>query len=260
MRINKRPLINSAIAGVTFAVLAASANAVTVTFDDNVLAPDTFFDPQANATFTDGGITFDHSWNTTFDCCWGNFTYSNRTDTTTAGFTNDRSAITGVGASGSSNYGVSFGGGATIDFGPAVQLVGAEFTNTTYAYLSMLNGDALVDAFDENDFFDLTINGLDGAGNVISSTVFALADGTDIVDQWTFVDLSVLGVVKGLSFSYSGSDSSTFPSGTFLDIPTYFAIDNIEYQVVPVPAAGWLFLSALVALIARRNGVAAVVS
>lgn len=228
-------------------------SATLITFEENSLAPDTFFDPQSNTTFTSAGVTFNHTWNTTFDCCWGNFTYSNRTDTTTAGFTNDRSAITGGGAGGSRNYGVSFGGGANINFGSAVNLRSAEFTNTTYAYLSMLNGDSLVEAFDVNDFFRLTINGLDHLGNIISSTLFSLAEGTDIIDEWTFADLSALGTVHGLSFDYSGSDFSVFPSGTFLDIPTYLAIDNIEYYEVPEPNVSWLLFAALGGILLRKS-------
>ena len=75
-------------------VASASAQAVVIDFDDNVLAANTFYDPQANTVWSSGGADFEHSWNTTYNCCWGGFIYSNQTDTTTAGFLNDRSAIT----------------------------------------------------------------------------------------------------------------------------------------------------------------------
>ena len=46
--------------------------------------------------------------------------------------------------------------------------------------------------FEEGDFFRLTINGLDSGGGIISSVLFSLAEGADLVDEWTFVDLSAL--------------------------------------------------------------------
>ncbi len=227
---------------------ASSTQALVVDFDDNTLAADTFFNPAAAASFTSQGVNFDHAWN--FGCCWGNFTYSNRTDTTTAGFTNDRSAITGDGAgAGQDNYGVSFGGGAYIDFGQSTLVNSAELTNTTYAYLSMLNGDGFAKQFEAGDFFRLTINGLDSGGGIISSVLFSLAEGTDLVDEWTFVDLSALGSVHGLSFDYSSSDVGQFGINT----PTYFAIDNIDIQPVPAPGALILFASALAGFAGFRD-------
>ena len=228
--------------------LATSTQALVVDFDDNPLAPDTFFNPGAAASFNSQGVSFDHSWS--FGCCWGNFTYSNRTDTTTAGFTNDRSAITGDGAgAGQDNYGVSFGIGAYIDFGQATLVNSAEMTNTTYAYLSMLNGDSIAKQFEAGDFFRLTINGLDSGGATTGSVLFSLAEGTDLVDAWTFVDLSSLGTVHGLSFDYSSSDVGSFGINT----PTYFAIDNIDIQPVPLPAAGPLLFAAVLGLLGRRR-------
>jgi hypothetical protein len=64
--------------------------------------------------------------------------------------------------------------------------------------------------------------------------------------------LSGLGAVNGLSFDFSSSDSA----GGFVNTPSYFAIDNISYQAVPVPAAAYLFFSGLVALASRKAIVA----
>ena len=226
--------------------LTASLNAAVVTFDDNPLAADSYFDPQASTTFSSGGVSFQHAWN--YGCCWGNFTYSNRTDTTTAGYTNDRSAITGGGASGSSNYGISYNVGAWIDFGQATLLGTIDVTNTTYAYLSMLNGDSFAKQFEAGDYFRVTVNGLDASGNTIGGVQFSLAEGTNILNSWLSVDLASLGTVHGVSFNYSSTDIGTYGINT----PTYFAIDNINYQTVPVPAAAWLFLSAISATFAVR--------
>ncbi|MGB5323821.1 MAG: DUF4465 domain-containing protein [Pseudomonadales bacterium] len=247
-------------------LLSQQNHAAIATFDDLSLAANTAFDPQAVSQFVSGGLTFDHVWE--FGCCWGGFSYSNKTDTTTAGFGNDRSAITGDGAgTGQDNYAVftnAFSVATTLQFNQSTLVNSADFTNTTYAYLAMANGDdgntpAFVkgpfqDADPLNgiaaDYFRLTINGLDGLGNTISSTILSLAEGSNILDTWSSVDLSVLGTVSGLSFAFDSSDQS----GGFINTPTYFAIDNINYQAVPLPGAGYLFLSGVAGLLLRNAG------
>lgn len=246
----------------------AIASATIVSFDDNPLVPNSFYDgnftpiDSINTTlpFTSGGVTFDYNYGAVFNegvfsyDYWGNFTYSNTTDTSTAGYGNQYSAITGDGnGTGQDNYGIAFGAGSYINFDTQMQVSSADITNTTYAYLSMLNGDAFAKQFEAGDFFRLTINGLDDVGAIQSSTVFSLAEGTNILNTWATVDLSILGTVHGLSFEYSSSDVGSFGINT----PQYFAIDNINVQTVPVPAAAYLFLSALTILgvIRKKQGI-----
>jgi hypothetical protein len=105
--------------------------------------------------FTSGGASFNNDF-TNFGggCCWQGFAYSQTTDATTPGFGNQYSAFPGAGAGGSATYAVGFTGGAvgasgvsTLDFGADVLLSGAWLTNTTYAALSMQNGDAFAKQF-----------------------------------------------------------------------------------------------------------------
>jgi hypothetical protein len=251
---NNKHLLPIKIASVVLPAIvsltSAQSQAAIITFDDNALASDTFFAPANNASFISGGTSFDHTWS--YDCCWGNFTYSNKQDTTTIGYTNDRSAITGTGVgTGQDNYAVSYSN-ASINFAGATHVESAFITNTTYAYLAVKNGEdgfgGVKGPFEADDFFNLTINGLDQSENIISTFDFALADGSDVVDSWTLVDFSSLGTVYGLSFSYSSSDVGEYGINT----PTYFAIDNIDIQAVPVPASALLFLSALTGLAIRK--------
>lgn len=244
----KKIALAAAVLSASFA--SVQSQAALITFDDNALAADTFFAPEGNTSFISGGTSFDHTWS--YDCCWGNFTYSNKQDTTTIGFTNDRSAITGTGVgTGQDNYAVSYSN-ASINFAGATHVESAFITNTTYAYLAVKNGEdgfgSVKGPFEAGDFFKLTINGLDQNENIISTFDFALADGSDVVDSWTLVDFSSLGTVYGLSFSYSSSDVGDYGINT----PTYFAIDNIDIQAVPVPASALLFLSALAGLAIRK--------
>lgn len=237
--------------------VALAAQAETITFDDLSLAPNTAFDPGYSTTFTSGNAVFDHGA-IYGDCCWDGFTYSNRTDTTTSGYSNDFAAYTGDGVgAGQDNYAVGYWN-ATVRFGGLSLVQSAYFTNTTYTYLAMADGNDgnnppfIKGPFEEGDFFKLIIKGLDASDQVISSQEILLADGTDILSAWTLFDLTSLGAVFGLNFTLDSSDSGDYGINT----PAYFAMDNLEIAAVPVPAALWLFGSALLGLVSvrRRSG------
>lgn len=230
-----------------FLLLAAahSSTASTVDFEDLSLAPSSFYNGADNAGgFTSTGVHFSNSftdWGGGFTS-WSGFAYSNTTDTTTPGFINQYSAFTGGGAGGSANYSVAFG--AAVITLPAPTLIqSVQFTNTTYAALSMLNGDAFAKKFggatgDDLDFFLLKILGFDAADSPTGSVDFYLADyrfndnAQDyVVNAWTSVDLSSLGdAVKTLQFELFSSDVGGFGINT----PTYFALDNL---VTPEPTS-----------------------
>jgi hypothetical protein len=200
---------------------------------------------------------------------WSGWAYSRDTDTTTSGIGNQYSAITGAGARGSSNYGIS-NGDTAISFGASVDFTGRGFdvTNTTYAHNSMRDGDGFAKQFgddpsttsvtetDQPDFFLLTVEGF-LTGSSTGTAEFYLADyrfSNDaddyIVDSWEFVDLTSLGVVDELTFDLSSSDVGGFGMNT----PDYFAIDNIG--AVPEPSA-FALLAGVVAMGfvgARRRG------
>jgi hypothetical protein len=237
------------LTGLLLALAASTAaQAAVIDFDDNYLAPDSFFDPQANTSWTSGDASFSHGWNEDFNCCWSGATYTNQSDTTTAGFLNDRSAITGDGfGAGQDNYAVLTSGidDPQINFASRQTVQGAYFTNTTYAYLAMAYGDDgnadpyVKGPFVEGDFLKLTVTALGGSGQAPTSLEFLLADGANVIDDWTWFDMSALGEVNGLSFSLSSSDNGQFGMNT----PAYFAVDSIS--IVPVPAAVWMFMSGL---------------
>ena len=202
------------------------------------LAPESF-DNQADSDggFRSGTLSFSNQYSDQYDS-WSGFSISNTSDTETAGFGNQYSAITGSGAGGSATYAVgSPYSEATIrrdaDAAPFDSL---QVTNTTYAALSMMQGDAFAKQFggpsgDEPDFFLLTIEGRDASGEAIGTTEFYLADyrfednSLDyIVDEWTTIDLSELSQATTLAFSLSSSDVGDFGMNT----PAYFAVDDVQ--------------------------------
>ncbi len=259
----KHKIIHKA-AGLLFIVSTLTISAVQASvanFDDLTLAPESAFTPLAITTFTSGGATFNHGCSFFGgECFWNGFSYSNTTDTTTPGFTdpnnsNQYSAITGSGVNGSANYGVSFPGSSgtsRVDFSGATTVSGAYFTNTTYAFISMRDGDGFAKQFEADDFFTLTVNGLDSADSIVGSLDVSLANGESLLDSWLWTDLSSLGSVYALEFSLTSSDVGMFGMNT----PAYFAVDDLTtVSAVPVPAAVWLFGSGLLGLIgmARRR-------
>jgi len=197
---------------------------------------------------------------------WAGWAYSNETDTTTPGYGNQFSAITGGAASGD-NYAVAYpslwyGVTPTVTLDSPSALDSVYLTNTTYAYLTMRDGDpgGWAKQFggptgDDPDWFKVIISGKDGGGSVTGTVEFYLADyrfaapaDDYLVDTWEKVDLSSLGVVKSLEFAIDSSDKSAFGINT----PTYFALDTL---VVPEPASALLILAGAVGpmLIRRRR-------
>lgn len=250
----------------TFGILALpSASAAISTFEDLSLAPESYYSGSDGAGgFTSGGSDFENSF-TDFGggfTAWDGFAYSNTSDVTTPGFGNQYSAYPGAGAGASANYGVGYTGNGPsgLDFQSMTDLngLGIFVANTTYAALSMLNGDSFAKKFGGADGTDpdwllLTVTGVSG-GSAIGTVDFYLADyrfanSVDdyVIDDWSYLDLSRLGAVEGLRFSIDSSDKS----GGFISTPTYFAIDDIG--AVPESSSGLLVMMAGVVLLGRRG-------
>ncbi|BBO86541.1 hypothetical protein DSCO28_71070 [Desulfosarcina ovata subsp. sediminis] len=247
-------------------MLGTPAHAGLSTFEDLTLASESYWngDDDGSGYGTYSGFTSGDNYFANYEAAayysWEGFAYSNTTDTTTAGYTNQYSAITGGGVNGSANYAVAFtytmwgqsaqtyNGYTTGEYEQIVK--GFYVTNTTYAYLSMRDGDGYATAFDEDDWFKLTIYALDSSYNQTGDYVeFYLAEGTELLSTWEWVDLSSLGAVYGLEFELTSSDNGAYGMNT----PAYFAMDNLETSTVPVPAAVWLLGSGLIGLIGIRR-------
>ena len=171
---------------------------------------------------------------------WTGFAYSKKTDGTTSGYLNQYSAITGSGANASENYAVA-NGMPGMKFANATYLAEVMITNSTYAHNSMADGDAFAKKFggdsgDDADYFLLSIKGYNN-NTYTDSVGFYLADFQDsdnvndyIINAWTAVNLSSLGMVDSLSFSLTSSDNGDWGMNT----PAYFCMDDITLSAVGV--------------------------
>lgn len=220
-----------------------------------------------SGSFTTMGATFNNFYDAGFDY-WSGWAYSNVTDTTTAGFSNQYAAynLSGGGSGdASANYALGsrgFPGDVSVQLAPWLQPSSMRITNTTYAALSMLNGDQFAKKFggvngNDPDWFLLTINGFNAANQSTGTVEFYLADyrfsdnSQDyIISEWATVNLSGFGLgTSYLSFGLSSSDVGNFGMNT----PAYFAADNFSFNPVPEPTAMALVALAGIGMWFRRR-------
>lgn len=212
----------------------------TAGFEDLTLAADTFWNGSTlTGQFTSNTVVFTNQYTTYWK---GGFSYSNKTDVTTAGYTNSYSCIKGAGAGNSSNYAVFNNSDTTaVSIPSGTTFDGFWINNSTYAYLSMKNGDAFAKKFGDstnsasvpypslgNDWFKLTIKGENN-----DSVEFYLADfrgpsSSDyIIKDWTYVSLAGLNrASRKLTFKLSSSDTGTYGMNT----PAYFCMDSLQFS------------------------------
>ena len=261
-----KPTSRAATSLAALLIASTSATAAVITFENVPLGPPAgpegvWNGADGSGGLNVGGVDFPNQF-TDFGggfTAWSGFAFSNHTDTTTPGFGNQYSAFAGGGQSGSSTYALGFGDAARMVFNTTVNgpQAGAWFTNTTYAALSMRDGDQFAKKFggdsgNDPDFFMLTLQGFLGgiAGNTVDFPLadFRFADNTEnyILDEWTWLGFSELGTFDEIQFSFDSSDVSE----GFINTPTYFAMDTM---VIPEPTTATLVLLPAIALVARRS-------
>lgn len=186
---------------------------------------------------------------------------------------------TGGGAGGSQTFAVSSGASSTINLpaGSSVQSVKA--TNTATAFYSLRDGDQFAKpfgkVFDENigengawveadvpDWFKLTFTGYTGTsrtGTITGQVDFYLADyrfsdrSLDyIIQDWTTVDLTALGEVGSIGLAFASSDTATYSGITYVNQPTYVALDDLVVTV-PEPSTWAMLACGAAAWIAWRR-------
>jgi hypothetical protein len=209
--------------------------------DELILDPESYWNgSDGSGAFNSAAVRFHNSYNADW-FSWSGWANSSVTDNTSPGWMNQYSAFTGKGFDGSNNYAVGYATTpAVLDFteDKAFAVEGFFVTNSTYAGLSMSDGDDFTKKFggDEGtdpDFFRLDLWGARD-GNDADTLSFYLADFRSensfedyIVNTWQWVDLSSLGKVDSLQFALSSSDMGDWGMNT----PGYFCLDNL--YVIP---------------------------
>ncbi len=228
-----------------FATLFAApliAGAVTINFEDLALAADSSYNGSDNAGgFVSGSVSFSNNftdWGGGYSS-WDGFGYSNKgyAKPATAGdYTYEFNTVASDNSTYAVVYGSAFSSAPTITLNSETSTpLSIDIVNTTVTWSSLSYGDGFAKQFEAGDWFKLTISAFDAVGDFIASIETFLADFTDgksyIMDEWTTVDLSSLGMnVASLEFSFSSTDNGMFGINT----PTYVAIDNLV--AVPEPS------------------------
>jgi hypothetical protein len=202
-------------------------------FEDLALGTGSYWNgSDGSGGFASGSAWFSNNYDTTYGS-WDGFAYSDISNTSVKGLSSQYNAITGSGQGGSANYAVGYVGWITpptMVLDEPTIVGGLYVTNNNYAYYTMLNGGMFgAKKFGDGDWFLLAMTGKDATGAVTGTVDFYLAEGTDIVNDWRYVNLASLGVVKSVEFSLSSSDTGVWGMNT----PGYFVIDT----VVPEPAS-----------------------
>lgn len=177
-------------------------------------------------TFTSNGVTFSNSYSDYASdyysySYWSGFGISTSTSTEFVDYTTDCNSVTGGGVNGSKTFLVGYSAGTiTISSTEAKTVMGCYITNNTYAYSSMTNGDSYAKKFESGDYFKVIFTGDNG-----NKVEFYLANMSTfgILNTWQWCDLSLLGKVKTITFSFESSDSGAYGINT----PTYFCMDNL---------------------------------
>ncbi len=254
-----------AVALAAFTGTTTALHARLITLEDQVLGALMHKEDWRPATeFQSNGASFNNAISQ-FET-WSGFALSRETNTTTGGFGAQFSGFAGSGASGSLQYAIgyvdTFGAIPTITLPAGEAPFSLQITNTTYAGISMRDGDQFAKKFggltgNDPDYFKLTISGLAADGSPLAGSVvdFYLADfrfsnnAQDyILNTWANVDLTALPAgTRKLQFTLSSSDNGGFGMNT----PAYFAVDNIT--TVPEPATTAFLLLGTIGLASRRK-------
>lgn len=100
-------------------------------------------------------------------------------------------------------------------------------TNSAWGYYAMKNGSAFNKQFADGDWCILHIYGVKN-GKIAGKVDVVLADGTNILDKWSKVDLTPLGTqIDMIYFQMTSSDTGIWG----MNNPAYFCLDNLEIDL-----------------------------
>ncbi len=200
---------------------------------ENVTIPDTGF--VNNLEYQEKGIRFSNNYTvSSYGAYWEGFSYSRLTDRTTPGLINQYSVYASGGADQSQTFALaydSYDSPTNFQFisDQSYKVKSVMVNNSTYAALSVKEGDSNAKQFEEGDWFKVIFTGYNVAGEVGKTVEFYLADYRDgktyICNAWTKVDLQSLGSVNKVTITFDSSDKGEYGVNT----PKYVCLDNLTY-------------------------------
>lgn len=214
---------------------------VPATFEDLGLAPeshwcgDTDDEDYMMGTFRSGSFEFNNFYWADYDS-WAFFGYASYTDNSYTGDLSQQWNNVVGGGYESETYGVLYYSSwmgvttATLpDFPEGAAVEGMWVVNSAWVADAIVNGDGMSGPFGEGDSLRLIVHGHDAEGNV-KDTEFMLADYTSAnpeewyaVNEWRWMDLSVLGPVVKLTFDIESTKANSYGMTT----PGYVCFDNL---------------------------------
>lgn len=161
---------------------------------------------------------------------WSGFAISNRKETSFDAMTLTPDQYNNVagGAHSGDNFCVVTTYGETIDLGEKGAVVkGLFYTNSAYTVNSIIKGDYYSGGpFTNEDWLKCTITGTKVDGTTASVDIDLAKEG-NYTWRWLYADLSILGKVTRLAFSFTGSRTGDYG----LNTPAYICLDDIEVEV-----------------------------
>lgn len=218
-------------------------NTLLVTFDSLKLSTNSYWNgADKSGSFKSGGITFPNTYSNNGFEYWEGFAYSNKFDVKTPGYGNQYSCYVPADTNKNNTFVLAYltSSANTITFGNTVKNVKFKVANSTYAALSMKNGDSYSKKFggatgNDSDWFRLTITCFNNDNFPAGVIEVDLANYTStdnskdyILDEWYKIDLSKVGEIKKIQFALSSTDNGSWGMNT----PNYFCLDDIEFEPV----------------------------
>lgn len=240
-----------------------NAQMLVADFESFTLTTNSFYKDTNSVPFQTANAIFPYEWTKGQFAYWsGGTAYTNVNDSVTGDFTNLYGVKALKGFTNSANYAVMQDRATIRVKSPYAIVEGFYFTNTTYAFTSMKEGDFFARKFGDTtgtgsgttiaqgaypDFFKVTVKGYKNGIQKVDTVQFMLADFTFtnsaqdyIVKDWRWVNVSQIGEVDSLKFIMYSSDVGNFGINT----PLYFGIDNFTSKLPSYVGLNDLNLSA----------------
>lgn len=265
-------------------ILEIAGNYIISDFEDLSLANNSYWDgSDGTGSFISGLVQFPNTYGA---FGWSEWAYTNMADDSTADYNNQFSAITVAGVdtitSEGKNYAMAYiptdwMTAETIpihvNFADSAshEVQGLFVTNSSYAALSMEQGDPFAKKFggddgNDPDWYKLSVWGLlegdetDTIDYYLSDFRFDDNSKDYIIKTWQWLELSSLGEVDSLMFNLSSSDVSAFdlPSITISASPVEFAVNDkvrsLSLILVLIKAVLELYITVLIIATSSLSG------